>query len=74
MIRQSRERRPQCHQGNEAGIVRRRLGRPGAEPKRIARARHELTKGFGIGKVAPMTGLGTVPPQAQARNGGPIAT
>jgi hypothetical protein len=30
-----------------------------ATPKRIARARHELAKGFGIGKVARMTGLGT---------------
>ena len=30
-----------------------------AEPKQIARARHELAKGLGIGKVARMTGLGT---------------
>jgi len=29
------------------------------EPKQIARARHELAKGLGIGKVGPMTGLGT---------------
>jgi hypothetical protein len=43
----------------QAGIVGRRLGRPGAEPKQIARARHELAKGLGIGKVARMTGLGT---------------
>src|SRR5262245_2699451 len=43
----------------KGGVVRRRLGRPGAEPKQIARARHELAKGFGIGKVARMTGLGT---------------
>jgi len=31
----------------------------GAEPKQIARARHELAKGLGIGKVARMMGLGT---------------
>ena len=43
----------------KAGIVRRRLGRPGAEPKQIACARHELARGLGIGKVARMTGLGT---------------
>jgi len=39
--------------------VRRRLGRPGADPTQIARARHELAKGVGIGKVARLTGLGT---------------
>src|SRR5215471_13476683 len=43
----------------ERSIVRQRLGRPGAEPKQIARARHELANGLGIGKVARMTGLGT---------------
>jgi DNA invertase Pin-like site-specific DNA recombinase len=43
----------------KAGIVRRRLGRPGAEPTQIARARQELAKGVGIGKVARLTGLGT---------------
>ena len=47
------------HFTTKAGIVRRRLGRPGAEPKQIARARHELGRGLGIGKVARMTGLGT---------------
>ena len=47
------------HFTTKAGIVRRRLGRPGAEPKQIARARHELAKGLGIGRVARMTGLGT---------------
>jgi len=40
-------------------IVRRHLGRPGAESKQIARARHELAKGLGIGKVARITRLGT---------------
>jgi DNA invertase Pin-like site-specific DNA recombinase len=47
------------HFTTKAGIVRRRLGRPGAEPKQISRARQELAKGLGIGKVARMTGLGT---------------
>jgi DNA invertase Pin-like site-specific DNA recombinase len=47
------------HFTTKAGIVRRRLGRPGAEPKQIARARHELANGLGIGRVARMTGLGT---------------
>jgi DNA invertase Pin-like site-specific DNA recombinase len=43
----------------KAGIVRRRLGRPGAEQAQIAWARQELAKGVGIGKVARLTGLGT---------------
>src|SRR5689334_8122140 len=47
------------HFTTKAGIVRRRLGRPGAEPKQITHARHELAKGLGIGRVARMTGLGT---------------
>ena len=47
------------HFTTKAGMVRRRLGRPGAEPKQIARARHELGRGLGIAKVARMTGLGT---------------
>lgn len=47
------------HFTTRAGIVRRRLGRPGAEPKQIARARAELANGIGIGKVARLTGLGT---------------
>jgi DNA invertase Pin-like site-specific DNA recombinase len=44
---------------SKAGIVRSRLGRPGAEPEKIARARLELAKGIGIGRVARLTGLGT---------------
>jgi DNA invertase Pin-like site-specific DNA recombinase len=43
----------------KAGIVRRNLGRPGAEPEKVERARQELSKGIGIGKVARLTGLGT---------------
>jgi DNA invertase Pin-like site-specific DNA recombinase len=44
---------------SKGGIVRSRLGRPGAEPEKITRARVELAKGVGIGKVARLTGLGT---------------
>ena len=44
---------------SKAGKVRRRLGRPGAEPHKIDMARHELAKGTGIGKTAKLTGLGT---------------
>jgi hypothetical protein len=47
------------HFTTKAGIVCRHLGLPGAEPSQIARARRELSKGMGIGKVARMTGLGT---------------
>jgi len=43
---------------SKAGKVRRRLGRPGAEPDKIQRARRELAKGIGIGKVAREVGLG----------------
>jgi DNA invertase Pin-like site-specific DNA recombinase len=47
------------HFTTKAGVVRRRLGRPGANPTQIARAQVELAKGVGIGKVARLTGLGT---------------
>jgi len=40
------------------GKLRRKLGRPGAEPDKIEAARHELAKGIGIGKVARTVGLG----------------
>ena len=43
---------------SKAGKVRRRLGRPGAEPDKIELARRELAKGIGIGKVARTVGLG----------------
>ena len=43
---------------SKAGKVRRRLGRPGAEPDKIELARQELAKGIGIGKVAREVGLG----------------
>ena len=40
------------------GEVRKRLGRPGADPDKLRKARAELAKGIGIGKVARMVGLG----------------
>jgi hypothetical protein len=43
----------------KAGILRRNLGRPGAEPEKVDRARLELAMGRGIGKTARLTGLGT---------------
>ena len=43
---------------SKRGIVRTKLGRPGAEPDKIERARLELAKGIGIGKVAREVGLG----------------
>ena len=43
---------------SKRGIVRTKLGRPGAEPDKIERARLELAKGIGIGKVARAVGLG----------------
>ena len=47
---------------SKTGVVRKRLGRPGAEPAKLARARRELAKGVGIGKTARLTklGVGTV--------------
>ena len=43
---------------SKRGIVLTKLGRPGAEPDKIERARLELAKGIGIGKVAREVGLG----------------
>ena len=43
---------------SKRGIVRTKLGRPGAEPDKIELARRELAKGIGIGKVAREVGLG----------------
>jgi DNA invertase Pin-like site-specific DNA recombinase len=40
------------------GEVRKRLGRPGAEPDKLRKARAELAKGIGIVKVAKQVGLG----------------
>jgi DNA invertase Pin-like site-specific DNA recombinase len=44
---------------SKAGVVRMRLGRPGAEPEEIERARVQLAKGVGIARTARLTGLGT---------------
>lgn len=44
---------------SKAGIVRQNLGRPGADPDKVERAREELVRGTGIGKTARLTGLGT---------------
>jgi DNA invertase Pin-like site-specific DNA recombinase len=44
---------------SKAGKVRKRLGRPGAEPDKLDWARRELAKGTGIIKTAKLTGLGT---------------
>jgi DNA invertase Pin-like site-specific DNA recombinase len=44
---------------SKAGIVRKRLGRPGANPKKLAAARLELAKGTGVLKTAKLVGLGT---------------
>jgi DNA invertase Pin-like site-specific DNA recombinase len=44
---------------SRAGKVRKRLGRPGSEPAKIALAKIELGKGTGIGKTARLVGLGT---------------
>ena len=43
----------------KSGKVRTRLGRPGAEPEKIAAARAELARGTGILKTARLTKLGT---------------
>ena len=42
-----------------SGIVRRSLGRPGAEPEKLAEAKRLLAEGIGILKVAKRVGLGT---------------
>jgi len=44
---------------SKAGHLRKRLGRPGASPNKLAAARRELAKGTGILKTARLTGLGT---------------
>jgi DNA invertase Pin-like site-specific DNA recombinase len=40
------------------GEVRKRLGRPNADPDKLRKARAELAKGIGINRVAKMVGLG----------------
>ena len=41
-----------------AGVLRRRLGRPSADPDKLRKARAELAKGIGINRVAKAVGLG----------------
>src|SRR5215813_8419622 len=40
------------------GEVRKRLGRPGADPEKLRKARAEVAKGIGINRVDKMVGLG----------------
>jgi hypothetical protein len=40
------------------GEIRKRLGRPGADPDKLRKARAEIPKGIGIVKVAKQVGLG----------------
>jgi DNA invertase Pin-like site-specific DNA recombinase len=40
------------------GEVKKRLGRPGADPDKLRKARAELAKGIGIVKIAKAVGLG----------------
>ena len=40
------------------GEVRKRLGRPSADPAKLQKARAELAKGIGINRVAKSVGLG----------------
>jgi DNA invertase Pin-like site-specific DNA recombinase len=44
---------------SKAGIVRKRLGRPNADLKKVEAARRELAKGTGVLKTARLVGLGT---------------
>ena len=44
---------------SKAGVVRRRLGRPGAEPEKVEAARRQLEAGVGIAETARLVGLGT---------------
>jgi DNA invertase Pin-like site-specific DNA recombinase len=50
--------RKKGHFVTKHGEVKKRLGRPGADPEKLRKARAELTKGIGINKVAKMVGLG----------------
>ena len=43
----------------KAGKLRRRLGRPGADPKMLEAARRELANGTGVLKTVKLVGLGT---------------
>jgi DNA invertase Pin-like site-specific DNA recombinase len=43
---------------SKKGIVRTKLGRPGAEPEKLTKARQKLAEGIGIGKIARELGVG----------------
>ena len=47
------------HFRSKAGRIRKRLGRPNADLRKIETARCELAKGTGVLKTAKMVGLGT---------------
>ena len=51
--------RQKGHFVTKHGDVKKRLGRPNADPEKLRRARAELAKGVGINKVAKMVDLGT---------------
>ena len=40
------------------GEVKKRLGRPNADPDKLRKARAELARGVGINKLAKLVGLG----------------
>jgi DNA invertase Pin-like site-specific DNA recombinase len=48
----------QGHFVTKHGEVKKRLGRPSADPDKLRKARAELAKGIGINRVAKMVGLG----------------
>ena len=47
------------HFKSKAGKIRKRLGRPNADPKKLEAARRELASGTGVLKTAKLVGLGT---------------
>jgi DNA invertase Pin-like site-specific DNA recombinase len=47
------------HYTSKAGKLRKRLGRPNADPKKIELARQALASGTGVLKAAKLAGLGT---------------
>ena len=48
----------QGHFVTKHGEVKKRLGRPNADPDKLRKARAELAKGIGINKAAKAVGLG----------------
>jgi DNA invertase Pin-like site-specific DNA recombinase len=47
------------HFKSKAGKIRKRLGRPNADPRKMEAARRELANGTGVLKTAKLVGLGT---------------